>query len=89
MSDKPKFPRALAKLVVNNGVREALADLDRLFTEFEQTVVGLSRCGPEGDLTLGRRKMDLEKTIVGVAARLVSHATSGKRFPHMTPEYGR
>jgi hypothetical protein len=79
------------KLIVNKGVRDTIAELERLFDEQEVLVGRLANpaASYEGAINDGFDKQALERRIVNMAARLLSHATRGRRFPNMTKEYRR
>lgn len=75
------------KLVVNKGVRDCVAELDQLLLEHAEVCRILANPGgmpPTALSGLGLQRARTEKCIVGCAARIISHATRGKRYPHMT-----
>jgi transcription initiation factor TFIIIB Brf1 subunit/transcription initiation factor TFIIB len=69
------------KLTVNKGVREEMAALYKLFDEHDLLS---ARMGNDASLDDFATRQSVERRIVGTAARLLSHATRGKRFPMMT-----
>ena len=80
------------RLVINKGVREALVELEAAFDKVDASTRILSN--PNGDFAqasaVGFDKMEQERAVLTAAARLLSHATRGKRYPNMTGRfYGR
>lgn len=78
------------KLIVNKGVRECMAELDRLFDRAD----ALDRIMNDGlhsaAMDAGLDKQANNTAVIGTAARLISHATQGRRYPLMTGIlYGR
>ena len=74
------------KYVINKGVRDTIVELGVLFDRFEKITELLADPAAANSIAVEAsiEKRGIEQTIVGVSARLLSHATKGHRFPHMT-----
>lgn len=73
------------KLKINQGVRDTLAELDAALARVDEVSEKLADRGlSDSDaMRAGYDKRQLESIVVGIAARLISHASEGRRYPHM------
>jgi hypothetical protein len=77
------------KLVINKGVRDTMQELERLHDQLDAITSSLSK--PDASFSNamndGLEKQSIERTILGACARMLSHATKGKRYPLMTERF--
>jgi len=74
------------KLTINQGVRETIAKLETLFDEYDAlgTILSNRSLPTSVAAEAGINKKAIESAIVSCAAKILSHATRGRRYPNMT-----
>lgn len=74
------------KLVINQGVRDTIADLGTLLDQYDQLTGTLANRTTSNAIAVqaGYDKTALKDRIVSCAAKILSHATRGRRYPNMT-----
>ncbi len=74
------------KYVINQGVRDSIEELASLFERFDSVTSILSDRTVANSIATdaGFEKRSVESSIVSCAAKIISHATKGRRYPHMT-----
>jgi len=74
------------KYVMNQGVRDTVAELDQVAMQFDELTTQLANpnCQATHALNAGYDRQRLQERMASLACRILSHATRGKRYPNMT-----
>ena len=74
------------KLTINKGVRESISELEKLFDQFDALGRTLSdrNLPPSIASDMEYERKSIESQIVSCGAKILSHATRGRRYPNMT-----